>query len=159
MGGINHQKWVVYYCYTHITCLDSTEMLCSLHPGMSAPPSDVKLALQRTSSTLLQQIEAGHSHGKHSISHYVILYYFRLDYYSIIYHITHTHTHTYIYIYIYTVHKKCTNDFQRRRFELDLRVLKIVCEIPTARLWKKGHPNWSAAEKLRKKMTRMTRTS
>jgi hypothetical protein len=31
---------------------------------MSAPPSDVKLALQRTSSTLLQQIEAGHSHGK-----------------------------------------------------------------------------------------------
>jgi len=47
-------------------CLDSNETLCSwqVHPGMSAPPSDVKLALQRTSSTLLQQIEAGHSHGK-----------------------------------------------------------------------------------------------
>ena len=46
--------------------LDSNETLCSwqVHPGMSAPPSDVKLALQRTSSTLLQQIEAGHSHGK-----------------------------------------------------------------------------------------------
>ena len=27
------------------------------HAGMSSPPSDVKLALQRTSSTLLQQIE------------------------------------------------------------------------------------------------------
>ena len=40
----------------------------SMHPGMSAPPSDVKLALQRTSSTLLQQIEAGHSHGKDSVS-------------------------------------------------------------------------------------------